>query len=393
MKILDIVHKEQINEYGAVARTLGSLFGTKSSQLLTAIKDGLVSAGKWAGPATRAEAEAVAKGLGPEAQRLVAKNPGILDTAVKQANKVRAPSGLRRAGASIASAVSGAKSGVVKTGSIVRNLVSATSGVAIAYAFAEPFIDYYQDMQWALKELEKNPTPEMLESFQAYRNQQITKLAGRVTVLIGTGILAKMPAVIAAKTIGIFSTRAGAWVKEKTQLPNKVLAAMFMTLANSEENAKAIGNWFACSTTAEEGKCPPGLIQRGAAPLLTTLEDMILSMFTTTYDQEAAKIAQAAGASSQPSSSGQGARPADDSKTDIGGTSEPPSSQRPGQSSQNAANAASGAGQTTPRIGDQPDPSKLTPSPRDKWVYYAPGFIQDPVTKKVDFGYVGDRGR
>lgn len=348
MKIYDIITEDQnvdenVGRLGALAlKGLGKIFGGNRAELVKDLSTQLASKGKWAGPATNAEAAKALKQLGPEAVKMAKADPSIIDDIVKNANKVRSPGVFSKA-------ASGAKTAgkiTAQTTSAVTNYTTNILKFALPatyyYMFWEP-LSLYLDNVAAAESYVNSGGPDSIteKDFEAYRQREMNALIGKWAMLWATGKLVKIPFGAVTKLFGSLSPKAGAILK--TMTPG--VQAYFMQWVNKPENSKDIAEFMASPLAQAVGLGAIGV----------NIEDKIRSIlpFAREYEQKSASEPQAtdkqpAGEKEEPAA-GQGAKPSEPVAT----------SNKPAEK-----------------------PAKKDPS---EWMYHSPGFVQNRKTGEIDY--------
>jgi hypothetical protein len=290
---------------------------------------------------TVAEVEAI---YGPRAAAIFARDPNFMTKVLKQfhADKLIG-AGSKTAGntTNIATKLQSGIKGLGQTASSVKGwtgkLISAGLTGAYYWILYEPLKLYMDNIEAAEEMLKNNKaTP---EEFEQYRQREMSALIGKWATLWATGKLAKLPFAIVAKVMGKFSPGLGSSISTLGTAGQ----VYFMNQVNSPENSQAIAEFMA-------GPIASKFIGGMGVEAENKIRKWI--PFATEYDTKAGDKPEA-----KPGEAGATDKDADQTAADEKPTT----------------------------TANPPAANKPKASPRDKWVYYSPGMVQDPVTKEIDY--------
>ena len=368
MKIHELINEDELNEFapvlGAALNAAGRAIASGASKVGPAITRGatwlaqtgsrrdlidlmaknpqiIQSTLKGTAP-TVAQVEAI---YGPRAASIFAKDPNFMTKVLKryQADKLvkttsTAGSGTSNAGNTMAKWHAGLQ-GIGQTASKVKYWTGKVIGAGLTgayyYILYQPLKLYLENIEEAESMLKNGKvTP---EEFQQYRQREMSALIGKWATLWATGKLAKLPFAVVGKIMGRFSPSLGQTIGTLGTAGQ----VYFMDQVNSPENSQAIAEFMA-------GPIASTFIGGMGVEAENKIRKWI--PFAHEYDTKA------------------GAKP--DGK--------------PGEPDADNKDAEPGTPPKTDSSTSAPD-NKPKPSPRDKWIYYSPGMIQDPVTKQIDY--------
>jgi len=378
-----------------VSRGLGKFFNTEREQLVKVLADRMAEKGKWVGNATPMEAYGIAKNLGPKARELVRKDPDILKDAAKEANKVRATSGLDKAGRAASTALKGTWKGVKSIPEASAKIVSFTGNAAFAEAVLEPVYYYYKVMEVADQYLEAGEIPEgykqyktVEEWYKAYREKELTAVISKVAIIFTGGKLAKTLVGIPATGLGKFFS----WVGLKSS------GAMIASLGPAAGGTAAqvlkdsdIANGFAKMMISN----PLGI------PLTGIIGGATASALDSTIGKAISAIGSAGVAVADAGIGAVNAVKGDKKEPETATATAPTG----GSQSTKPATGTADAGSKTDRdatstpapakpAGDAPNVTPggvtLAPghSPINKWIDVGSGFVKDPKTGQIANRYM-----
>jgi hypothetical protein len=230
--------------------------------------------------------------------------------------------------------------GIGETASSVKlwtgKIISAGLTGAYYWMLYEP-LKLYMDNIEAAEEMLKNNKVSPTE-FEQYRQREMSALIGKWATLWATGKLAKIPFSIMSKVLGKISEGLGKTISTLGTAGQ----VYFMSQVNSPENSRAIAEFMAGP-----------IASKFVGGIGVEAENKIRKWipFATEYDTKAGDKPEA--------------KPGEAGATDNG--------------------ADQTAADEKPTTTNPPAANKPKASPRDKWIYYSPGMIQDPVTKEVDY--------
>lgn len=326
MKITDIISEDKLLE-GLPAKVFSKLFGKAIGGTAELVGKGETNR------AVSQLATKIANGQTPaiaDAEKLVGKAAAKKTLA---AAEKEAASNARVAKMSADLAGIGEMAGAVKKWSGIA--ISAGLNGAYYWMMYEPLRDYLNNINVAEDMLKNGKvTP---EDFDAYRKREMSGLIGQWTALWATGKLAKLPFGVVSKIFQGFSKTPNVMSKAISGL-GTAGQVYFMNKVNSPENAKAIAEFM-------------------AGPIMT------------------------------PIFGGVGTKAEDVIRSFIPGAHEIPSAE-PSELGQQGNDTPAGDAQDADKPVDNtasPAGDKPQATPKDKWVYYSPGLVQDPVTKEIDY--------
>jgi hypothetical protein len=332
MKIHDIITEEPLNEAGEglAVRAASKLLGPAAEKIASLFGKGSTAR------ATEELAKRIAQGEKFE-----------LATVEKMVGKESAKDVLKAAEKKAASEVRVAKwnaniKGVGETVGAVKSwtgkLINAGLTGAYYWLLYEPlklYMDNIEEAEAMLKNGKATP-----EEFEQYRQREMSALIGKWAALWATGKLARLPFAIVGKVMGAFSPSIG-----------KVIGTLgtagqvyFMNQVNSPENSQAIAEFMA-------GPIASKFIGGMGVEAENKIRKWI--PFAQEYDNKSAG--------------------------DTTGTNADKKDTTPVDPDAKPATDAE------PTVTDVPAEPKVQASPRDKWIYYSPGMVQDPVTKAIDY--------
>jgi hypothetical protein len=332
MKIHDIISDEPLNETGAglIARGASKLLGPAAEKIASLFGKGQI------GRATEELARRIAQGEKFElatVEKMVGKESAkdVLKAAEKKGASLKRTATWN---ANIAGIGETAKSVKAWTGKLIN------AGLTGAYYWLlyEPlklYMDNIEEAEAMLKNGKATP-----EEFEQYRQREMSALIGKWAALWATGKLARLPFAVVGKVMGAFSPSLG-----------KVMGTLgtagqvyFMNQVNSPENAQAIAEFMA-------GPIATKFIGGIGVEAENKIRKWI--PFAHEYDNKGTN-----------DSTGTNADKKDTTPVDPDA---PPKAD------------------AEPTVTDVPAAPKPQATPRDKWIYYSPGMIQDPVTKAIDY--------
>ena len=332
MKIHDIITEEPVNEAGAglLARGASKLLGPAAEKLASVLGKGET------GRATELIAARIARGQQVElatVEKMVGKASAkdVLKAAEKKAASLKRTTTWN---ANIAGIGETAKAVKLWTGRLINGGLTGAY-YWILYQPLKLYLDNIEEAESMLKNGKVTP-----EEFEQYRQREMSALIGKWAALWATGKLARLPFAVVGKVMGAFSPSLG-----------KVMGTLgtagqvyFMSQVNSPENSQAIAEFMA-------GPIASKFIGGMGVEAENTIRKWI--PFAHEYDKKDATDAKGPNADKKDT-------------TPVDPDAKP-------------------ATDATPAVTDVPAEPKVQATPRDKWVYYSPGMIQDPVTKAIDY--------
>ena len=326
MKITDIISEDKLPE-GLAAKAFSKVFGKAIGGAADLVGKGNTGRAVDALAAKIARGEQVAIA---DAEKLVGKDAAKKTLAAAE-KEAEASARVAKMHADLAGI--GEMAGAVKKWSGIA--ISAGLNGAYYWMMYEPLRDYLNNINVAegmLKDGKVTP-----EDFDAYRKREMSGLIGKWTALWATGKLAKLPFGVVSRIFQGFSKTPNVMSKAISGL-GTAGQVYFMNKVNSPENAKAIAEFM-------------------AGPIMT------------------------------PIFGGVGTKAEDVIRSFIPGAHEIPSAE-PTDPEQQGNDKPAGDAQDADKPADDsasPAGDKPQATPKDKWVYYAPGLVQDPVTKEIDY--------